>query len=805
MSQDPHEHFGRYELLAQMGRGGMAETWRARLVAAAGVTKLVLIKKVLPEFANDEAFISMFISEARISASLSHGNIAQVFDFGRVEGQYFLAMELVDGQPLHRILKRAARTGLPQLPIPLATYIALEMCRGLHYAHLRTDEKGTPLGIVHRDISPDNVLISYEGQVKIVDFGIAKARMLRNFDTEPGVIRGKYLYFSPEQARGQQVDARTDVWATGLVLYEMLCGQPPVTGNQAVVLSRMAHGEFPAPKQLRKDLPSALNEVVMKALSVDTSLRYESANAFAEALGSFLYSYAPRFSTMNLAYLLRSLYREDLLQDGRELPVPATFAEELRVWRGSDEAAPNAPTIRVPSVSPSAVPKASPGKGRWALLAGVGVLALAAAAIPWLPSSKVPESRVAPPSPLTPVRTVEDAGSAGVRRDAGAPSLARAPETALPTTPSSPEVTGTESIADYPDVTSIRLDSRRHVFRVPLDLVAFSRLDSAVTYQFWSTSPAEGAGSTAVVEPQPRWAPPVYYLISGEAVRPEAREGIVGRQPLKIQGARAISLFTLGEPTEEDLHPEQVYLKDIQVDAERRFTFHPEPMRISPAKGYLVRGLEPRQTYVLSLLGLGDGVFLRGRTQDPAAQVACLEWSPEGATPGGRDPTQPYAVQPLQFLLSEWREVKVRGIQGLRCGFLDDSPFDNEGEAELRISPWDPKRPKEPERPKGTPAEEAERLASRALRLARAGQHQDAYLLAEDCLSHDPHKANCLLLSGDMQARLGKVHGALERYRTFLQVYPTHPMSPSVKQLISEHSRTGVLSSPASASSRNPE
>ncbi|QSQ15518.1 serine/threonine-protein kinase [Myxococcus landrumensis] len=795
MSQDPNEHFGRYELLSQMGRGGMAETWRARLVAAAGVTKLVLIKKVLPEFANDEAFISMFISEARISASLSHGNVAQVFDFGRVDGQYFLAMELVDGQPLHRILKRAARTGMPQLPIPLATYIALEMCRGLHYAHMRTDEKGTPLGIVHRDISPDNVLISYEGQVKIVDFGIAKARMLRNFDTEPGVIRGKYLYFSPEQARGQQVDARTDVWATGLVLYEMLCGQPPVTGNQAVVLSRMAHGEFPAPRQLRKDLPSALNEVVMKALSVDMSLRYESANAFAEALGSFLYSYAPRFSTMNLAYLLRSLYREDLLQDGREMPVPATFVEELKVWRGSDGAAPSAPTIRVPSVSPSATAKAPSGKGRWGLLAGVGVLALAAAAIPWLPSSKVPESRVVPPSPVTPVR---------IQEDAGAPRPTRPPETATPVTPP-PEVVAAESIANYPDVTFVRMDSRRHVFRVPLDLVAFARLDSAVTYQFWSTSQAEAAGSTAVMEPMPRWSPPVYYLISGEAVRPEAREGIIGRQPLKIQGARAISLFTLGDPTEEDLKSEQVYLKEVHVDSERRFTFHPEPMRISPSKGYLLRGLEPRQTYVLSLLGMGEGVFLRGRSQDPAAQVACIEWRPDDVGMGSRDDARAYAVEPLQFLLAEWREVKVRGIRGLRCGFLDDSLFDNEGEAELRITPWDPKRPKAPELLKGTPAEEAERLAARALRLARAGQNQDAYLLAEDCLSHDPHKANCLLLSGDMQARLGKVKGALERYRTFVQVYPTHPMSPSVRQLIAEHSRTGVLQVPASASSRNPE
>src|SRR5215217_6362950 len=218
MALQPGDKFGRYELVSWLGRGGMAATWRARWVGDAGITKSVLIKKVLPAYVADEAFISMFINEARISATLSHGNIAQVLDFGRVGGEYFLAMELVDGRPLHHILKRAAKTGLKQLPVPLAVYIALEMCRGLHYAHTRTDDKGTPLDIVHRDISPDNVLISYEGQVKIVDFGIAKAQMARNFKTEPGVVKGKYLFFSPEQARGHEVDARTDIWATGLVL-----------------------------------------------------------------------------------------------------------------------------------------------------------------------------------------------------------------------------------------------------------------------------------------------------------------------------------------------------------------------------------------------------------------------------------------------------------------------------------------------------------------------------------------------------------------------------------------------------------
>ncbi|RKH37868.1 serine/threonine protein kinase [Corallococcus sicarius] len=344
--------FGRYELVSWLGRGGMAETWRAQLVGDAGVTKPVLIKKVLPEYANDEAFISMFISEARISATLSHGNVAQVFDFGRVDGEYFLAMEFVDGQPLHRVLKRALKTGMAALPTPVAVFIAMEMCRGLHYAHTRINGSGAPLGIVHRDISPDNVLLGYEGQIKIVDFGIAKAQLLRGFKTAPGVVKGKYLFFSPEQARGEEVDARTDVWATGVVLYELLCGRLPVEGPPHVVMMRLGRGEIPAPVVLRPELPKELNDIVMKALTPDRNQRFESSHAFGDALAGFLYSNFPRFSAMSIAHLLRVLFRGDLVQEGRELPVPGSFLEEMKSWReqtATAEPAALAPVERQPT------------------------------------------------------------------------------------------------------------------------------------------------------------------------------------------------------------------------------------------------------------------------------------------------------------------------------------------------------------------------------------------------------------------------------------------------------------------------
>ena len=318
MSLRPGDSFGRYELVSRLSYGGMAETWRAKLLGAAGVTKPVLIKKILAAYADNEAFISMFITEARISATLSHGNIAQVYDFGKVGDEYFLAMEYVDGKQLDRIVKRAQRSGLFALPPQLATFIALEMCRGLHYAHTRKDENGNPLGLVHRDIAPDNVLVSYEGQVKIVDFGIAKAKAnaLRSTTTAPGVVKGKYLFFSPEQARGEQVDARTDVWATGIVLYELLCGRLPAEGPEHAVIPRLINGEFPRPRDLLPELPAELDDITMRALALRRGERFQSSHEFGEALAGFLYSSWPRFSAMSLSYFVQELFREDLDQRG---------------------------------------------------------------------------------------------------------------------------------------------------------------------------------------------------------------------------------------------------------------------------------------------------------------------------------------------------------------------------------------------------------------------------------------------------------------------------------------------------------
>jgi len=325
--------FGKYQLLERIATGGMAEIYRARYQAAAGVTKLVVIKKILPHYAGNKNFVSMFINEAKITVGLSHGNIAQVFDFGEIDGEYFIAMEFVHGQALSRVLRKARGTDLPTLPPPVAVAIAMEMCKGLHYAHTRLDERGQPLNIIHRDVSPQNVIVSYEGQVKIVDFGIAKARNATQAETESGAVKGKYVYFSPEQARGRDVDARTDVFATGIVLYEMLCGKLPFEGKMMEVLARVLRGDFPRPRALNPRIPAALERIMLTSMATDKGQRYATAQVFQDALSSYLHSSAPNFSSNALESVMSYLFEKELVVEGIPVKLPPNFLNQLASWQ----------------------------------------------------------------------------------------------------------------------------------------------------------------------------------------------------------------------------------------------------------------------------------------------------------------------------------------------------------------------------------------------------------------------------------------------------------------------------------------
>ncbi len=325
--------FGKYELIDRIAAGGMAEIFKARYAPAPGVTKQVVIKKILPHYAANKAFIAMFINEARIAIGLSHGNIAQVFDFGDIDGDYFLAMELVDGPPLSKVLKRAKALGIHRLPIEFASFIATEVLKGLHYAHTRLDEQGRPLKIVHRDVSPQNVLISFEGQIKLVDFGISRARNAGRDQAESKGVKGKYAYFAPEQARNKEIDARTDVSSAGIVLYEMLTGELPYQGSMYDVMTRIAKGDFPRPRERNPELPVELERIVLKAMALEKTDRYQTAEAFQHDLSTFLSAQYPSFNSSQLSNLLQLLFEEELVREGRPVKLPREFVERVARWK----------------------------------------------------------------------------------------------------------------------------------------------------------------------------------------------------------------------------------------------------------------------------------------------------------------------------------------------------------------------------------------------------------------------------------------------------------------------------------------
>lgn len=207
-----------------IAKGGMAEVYRAKTVGFSGFEKEVCVKKILPHLTEDKSFVDMFVNEAKLAATLNYANIVQVHDLCvSGGGEYFIVMEYVNGKDLSDVI-RAAQLAGREVPPEIAVYICRETCKGLHYAHSKRDPEGAPLNIIHRDISPHNVLVSFMGEVKIVDFGIAKASSIMN-KTAVGILKGKYGYMSPEQARGQPLDHRSDIFNTGIVLYELLVGE----------------------------------------------------------------------------------------------------------------------------------------------------------------------------------------------------------------------------------------------------------------------------------------------------------------------------------------------------------------------------------------------------------------------------------------------------------------------------------------------------------------------------------------------------------------------------------------------------
>lgn len=281
------KQIGDFEVVRRLGTGGMAEVFLAKKRGAEGTYKLLVLKRVLPDYVSSRRFRVMFADEAQLATRLNHPNIVQIYDFQDYgdEGQ-LLSMEYVDGPDLRALTKAAKATG-ERLPPPVAAYIVLEVAKGLHYAHERKDERGAPLDIVHRDVSPQNVLLSYDGAVKVADFGIASANLFRE---EEGVLKGKTGYMSPEQAAGQKVDRRTDIYSLGVILHELLTGRPlhgPLEGDALLEAVRVGRVEPPSTYAL--GIPSELDDLTLKALAVDPAKRFQTARDFSVALGRALF------------------------------------------------------------------------------------------------------------------------------------------------------------------------------------------------------------------------------------------------------------------------------------------------------------------------------------------------------------------------------------------------------------------------------------------------------------------------------------------------------------------------------------
>ncbi len=308
------QQLGRYHLLDRIAFGGMAEIFRAKTFDSRGKEKVVAIKRVLSHLAEDDDFLQMLVDEAKITSMIRHPNIAAIYEFVRVDQEYFIAMEYIDGKDLRSILDRCCAEGIWLSPADCA-FIIYKALEGLHHAHETRDGTGNLLSIVHRDVSPSNVIVSYQGEIKLCDFGIAKAKHSR-IQTRAGVIKGKVKYMSPEQAMGHPVDRRSDIFSAGSVLYELLTKQCPFQAdNEMELIFLVRDAKFLRPSKINPNTPPALEKIVKKAMSRAPSSRFQTAQEFAQTLENFIRTFAPNYTQDHFVRLMNRIFTNEIAQE----------------------------------------------------------------------------------------------------------------------------------------------------------------------------------------------------------------------------------------------------------------------------------------------------------------------------------------------------------------------------------------------------------------------------------------------------------------------------------------------------------
>ncbi len=354
--------FGKYLLLERLAVGGMAEVYLGKSFGIEGFEKLIAIKRILPTMAEDDDFIEMFVDEAKIAGHLSHANIVPIYELGKIGESHYIAMEFVWGKDLLQIMNRFRRLR-KRMPPAMVASIGSRMCEGLDYAHNKRDRRGNPLNLIHRDVSPQNVLVSYEGQVKVIDFGIAKAAS-RTTKTQAGVLKGKFGYMSPEQVRGLPIDHRSDIFAVGTCMYEMITGERLFLGESDFsTLEKVRNATVDSPSRMVRDLPPAMDAIIMRALAREPADRFQTAADLQHALQEFMAQARPLFSTSKLAAWMKTAFAAELTNEKTRIDSYSQIGRPSVLGGGAKpRPRPRAPTP--PPVSrraPAAPPAPAPG------------------------------------------------------------------------------------------------------------------------------------------------------------------------------------------------------------------------------------------------------------------------------------------------------------------------------------------------------------------------------------------------------------------------------------------------------------
>jgi serine/threonine protein kinase len=326
--------FGKYLLLQRVSVGGMAEVFKALPQGATRIDQIVAIKRILPNIAEDSEFIGMFIDEARIAGQLTHQNICRIYELGRVGGDHYIAMQFLWGRDLLKVMNRFKKAGQP-LPPPMAAFIAAKACAALHYAHFKHDQNGEPLNIIHRDVSPQNIIVGYSGNVKLIDFGVARAAS-QSQKTQAGILKGKFGYMSPEMIRGLPVDHRSDVFAMGICLHEALTGSRLFYGDtDFATLELVRDARVMPPSAKVTGIPPALDAIVLKALSRDTEHRYATAQELEIALEAFVSSHYPGYGEAEVGQMMRQAFANEVQREKQRVEIFSDMLERGELVRGA--------------------------------------------------------------------------------------------------------------------------------------------------------------------------------------------------------------------------------------------------------------------------------------------------------------------------------------------------------------------------------------------------------------------------------------------------------------------------------------